>query len=408
VTQLLLGTHRALAQSLQRAAARAEAAPTEAHGGRRTALRSMDSKRSMTTISKFTRCLALLLLAGCEATAAEHHEPKEKASYLVTSPLRKDTEITKEYVSQIRAIQHIEVRALERGYLQGIYVDEGQLVKNNQKMFQIMPLLYQAELQKAQAEAEFTQIELNNTKILADGNVVSPNELALSKAKFDKAKAELALATVHRSLTEIRAPFNGIMGRFQVRQGSLVDEGELLTTLSDNSSMWVYFNVTESEYLDFKTSHAAANMPVQLLMANGQMFDQEGKVEIIEADFNNETGNIAFRATFPNPQGLLRHGETGKILMSTPMSDALLIPQQATFEVLDKRFVFVVDETNTVHSREIVIAEEMPHVYVVKSGLSEKDRILLEGLRKVKDGLQIDLDYKQPAEVLARLELPAE
>jgi membrane fusion protein (multidrug efflux system) len=198
------------------------------------------------------------------------------------------------------------------------------------------------------------------------------------------------------------------MGRFHVRQGSLVDEGELLTTLSDNRSMWVYFNVTEAEYLDLKTSEAAAQMPVKLSMANGEIFDQSGKVEIIEADFNNETGNIAFRATFPNPKGLLRHGETGKILMSTPIKNALLIPQQATFEVLDKKFVFIVDDKNIVRSREIAVAEEMPHLYVVKSGLNEHEKIVLEGLRKVKDGLEIDLDYKQPADVLARLELPAE
>jgi membrane fusion protein (multidrug efflux system) len=353
--------------------------------------------------------LSTLVFAGCHQP--EQHDHVEKGSFLVTSPLRRDTEITKEYVAQIRAIQHIEVRALEHGYLQSVFVDEGQLVKSGQKMFQIMPLLYQAELQKAQAETEFTQIEYSNTKILADGNVVSPNELALAKAKFDKAKAELSLATVHRGLTEIKAPFEGIMGRFQVRQGSLLDEGELLTTLSDNRSMWVYFNVTEAEYLDFKTSESAADMAVKLMMANGEMFDQSGKVEVIEADFNNETGNIAFRATFPNPKGLLRHGETGKVLMSTPVENALVIPQQATFEVLDKKFVFVVDEQgdkHVVHSREIVVAEEMPHVYLVKSGLSEHDKIVLEGLRKVKDGLEIDLDYKQPADVLARLELPAE
>lgn len=363
----------------------------------------------MKTTLMFTGALAMLVFVGC--SRHEQHHEVEKGSFLVTSPLRRDTEITREYVSQIRAIQHIEVRALERGYLQGIFVDEGQLVKDHQKMFQIMPLIYQAELQKAQAEAEFTQIEYTNTKLLADGNVVSPNELALAKAKYDKAKAELALATVHRGLTEIRAPFEGIMGRFQVRQGSLVDEGELLTTLSDNRSMWVYFNVTEAEYLDFKTSESAAEMPVKLLMANGAVFDQPGKVEVIEADFNNETGNIAFRATFPNPKGLLRHGETGKILMSKPVTNALVIPQQATFEVLDKKFVFVVedqDDKHVVRSREIVVAEEMPHVYLVGRGLSEHDKILLEGLRKVKDGSEIDLDYKQPADVLARLELPAQ
>jgi len=350
-------------------------------------------------------CLTALIVTACQP---EPHEHEEKGSFLVTSPLRQDTELTREYVSQIRAAQHIELRALERGYLEGIFVDEGQFVKKGQKMFQIMPLLYQAELQKAEAEAEFTEIEYTNTKLLADGNVVSPNELALAKAKFNKAKAELALAKVHRSLTEIRAPFDGIMGRFNVRLGSLLNEGELLTTLSDNRSMWVYFNVTESEYLAYKTAPNAGPMVVKLLMANGELFPELGKVETIESDFNNETGTIAFRATFANPQGLLRHGETGKIEMPVPIQNALLIPQKATFEILDKKFVFVVDDKHVVRSREIAIGQEIPHLYVVRSGLTEHDKILVEGLRKVRDGATVELDYREPKDVLARLDVPAE
>ncbi len=349
--------------------------------------------------------IALLLPIGCQREG--HHEEAEKGKFLVTNPLRKDTEITREYVSQIRAIQHIELRAQERGYLQGIYVDEGQLVKRGQKMFQIMPLLYQAELAKAEAEAEFAQIEFQNTKVLADGSVVSPNELALSRAKLNKAQAELALAKVHRDLTEIKAPFSGIMGRFQVRLGSLVDEGELLTTMSDNSTIWVYFNVTESEYLDYKArSPKDSPLAVKLLLANGLPFAHTGKVETIEADFNNATGNIAFRAAFANPDGLLRHGETGKIQMTVPVRDALLIPQKATFEILDKKYVFVVDDHDTVRAREISVANEIPHLYVVDSGLSEHDRILIDGLRKVRDGTEIAVEFQKAADVLASLELP--
>lgn len=365
--------------------------------------------QTMTQTIVGTRSVTLLALVLALACHAEQHSHHDKPKLLATSPLRQDTEVVKDYVAQVRAIQHIDVRALERGYLQGIFVDEGQHVKRGQRMFQIMPMLYQAELQKAEAEAEFTQIEYNNTKVLADGNVVSPNELALAKAKVDKTQAELSLAKVHRGLTEIRAPFDGIMDRFQVRLGSLVDEGELLTTLSDVSQVWVYFNVTEAEYLDFKSSHADEQpMPVKLLMANGKLFEQRGKVETIESDFNNETGNIAFRATFPNPNGLLRHGETGKILMSNSLPNALIIPQKATFEVLDKKFVFVIDENNTVKSREIEITVEMPQVYVVAKGLAETDTILLEGLRRVHDGAEVDIDYQKPQAVLAHLELPAE
>lgn len=349
--------------------------------------------------------LTVLLLVGCHP---KHHEHHEISKFAVTNPVRNSTDLTQEYVAQIHAIQHIEVRALERGYLQGIEVDEGQQIKRGQKMFQIMPMLFQAEVQKAQAEADLTELEYNNTKLLADKQIVSPNELALDKAKVDRAKAQLTLATRHQGLTEIRAAFSGIMGRFQVRLGSLVDEGDLLTTLSDNSSVWVYFNVTEAAYLDFKTQSRDEKPQVGLMMANGQMFKETGRVETIEADFNNETGNIAFRAVFPNPDGLLRHGETGKVVMTTRLSNALLIPQKATFDVLDKKYVFVIDEKNVVHSREIKVTNELPQLFVVGSGIDEHDKILLEGLRRVKDGTVIEVDFQKPAEVMAQLEVPAE
>lgn len=346
----------------------------------------------------------------CNTSCSNKEEEKESGvQFLVTSPLKKDTTITREYVSQIRAIQHIELRALEKGYLEKIHVDEGQFVKKGQLMFQIMPLIYNAELQKAQAEVNFVEIEYQNTKQLSDKNVVSPNELALAKAKLDKAKAELALAQVHLGFTEIKAPFDGIMDHFQVRLGSLVNEGDLLTTLSDNSEMWVYFNVPEAEYLNYKTHVTEENLlKVSLLMANNQMFEYPGVVEAIEADFNNETGNIAFRATFPNPKGLLRHGETGNVEMTVPLKNAILIPQKATFEILEKRYVFVVDKNNAVHSREITIASEMPDLYVVKSGLVETDRILLEGIRKVKDNDKINYKYEDPISVFPKLKVYVE
>ncbi|GAB3276174.1 efflux RND transporter periplasmic adaptor subunit [Larkinella harenae] len=360
----------------------------------------------MRTILMLTSLFACLFLTSC----TNHEEEKEEETeFMVTSPLQKDTLITRDYVSQIRSISHIEMRALEKGYLQKIFVDEGQFVKKGQLMFQIMPLLYQAEQQKAQAEANFAEIEYKNTKSLADSNVVSKNELALAKAKFDKAKAELSLAQVHLGFTEIRAPFDGIMDRFQVRLGSLVDEGDLLTTLSDNSKMWVYFNVPEAEYLEYKTHAQQDNLKhVNLLMANQQVFGYPGVVETIEADFNNETGNIAFRATFPNPKGLLRHGETGNIQMTLPLKNAMIIPQKATFEVLEKKYVYVVDNDNKIRSREVTIAAEMPHIFVVSSGLKKDDKILLEGLRQVKENEEIHYKFEKPASVIAHLGLYAE
>ncbi|MGZ3862969.1 MAG: efflux RND transporter periplasmic adaptor subunit [Bacteroidia bacterium] len=348
----------------------------------------------------------ILLTTGCHSKT---EEKEEEMRFLVTTPLVKDTLVTKDYVCQIKAIQHIEVRALEKGYLQKIYVDEGQFVKEGQLMFQIMPLILQAEMQKAQAEANFAEIEYLNTKRLADSNVVSKNELALLKAKFDKAKAELALAQTHLQFTEIRAPFSGIMDHFHVRLGSLVDEGDLLTTLSDNSKMWVYFNVPEAEYLNYRSQVSKDSFAkVNLLMANNQMFSHPGVVQTIEADFDNETGNIDFRATFPNPEALLRHGETGNIEMDVPFRNAIIIPQKSTFEILEKKYVFVVDKDNIVRQREITIASEMPDLYVIKGGLSGNEKIMLEGIRKVKDGEKIEYDFKDPKTVVSQLKVYVE
>ncbi len=350
--------------------------------------------------------VALLLQTSC---STKQTEEKENITFLVTNPLLKDTTVVKEYVSQIHSYQHIELRALEKGYLQDIYVDEGQLVKKGQLMFRIMPLIYEAEAQKAKAEAEYAEIEYRNTKTLADKNIVSKNELAMAKANLDKAKAELQLAKVHLSFTEIRAPFDGIMDRFQVRKGSLVDEGDLLTHLSDNSKMWVYFNVPETEYLEYmRQKQMGKQSNVKLKMANNELFDQEGIIETIEADFNNETGNIAFRATFQNPKKLLRHGETGNIEMYVPFRNALIIPQKATFEILEKKYVFVVDQNNKVHQREVKILSEMPELFVVGSGIKPNEKLLIEGIRKVKDGDKITFKFLEPNKVISNLKIYVE
>jgi membrane fusion protein (multidrug efflux system) len=356
------------------------------------------------------RILMAWSVAVVLSTVGCNHQPHEHGNtdkFQVTNPIQKDTMVFIEYVGQVSAVNHIELRSQEKGYLQEIFVDEGQFVRKGQLMFQIMPILYQAEKQKAEANVNFAEIEYQNAKHLADSNIVSKNELALAKAKLDKEKAELALAQAHLSFTQIRAPFDGIMDRFHERLGSLVEEGELLTTLSDNSKMWVYFNVPEAEYLDYALRNkTATQQQVLLQMANNQMFDQKGKVETIEADFNNETGNIAFRATFSNPDRVLRHGETGKVLMPVYLKNALIIPQKATFEILDKKYVYVIDEHNVVKSRLVTVGQEMPHLYVVTSGLTSNDRILIEGLRKVKnnDKIQVvSVDFEKVLEELNQL-----
>lgn len=360
----------------------------------------------MKRVVLFAGLCAFVCLTSC---APKKEEKEEAGKYAVTSPLRVDTSFTKEYVAQIRSVKNIEIRAQEKGFLQNIYVDEGQFVKAGQVLFKIMPKIYEAELMKAEAEATAAAIELQNTKALVEKNVVSKNEQAMAQAKLDQAKAETALAKIHLSFTEIRAPFDGTIDRLPKKLGSLIDEGELLTTLSDNSRMYAYFNVSEPEYLDYQTNvKDRGNTQVNLLLANNQPLKYMGNVETIEGEFNNETGNIAFRANFPNPERLLKNGETGKVLMTMPQKNALLIPQKATYEIQDKKYVFVVDKDNVVRSREITIGGQMPDLYLVKNGLAETDKLLLEGVQKVKDDDKIKYAFQKPEEVISHLRLKAE
>ena len=352
-------------------------------------------------------CLCVILVSGCDNS--DHSTHAELPKLEVTNPLRKNLYIPNEYVGQIHAIRHIELRAMERGYLQETFVDEGQTVRQGQPMFKLMQNHYLAEVAKARAEASVLRIEYDNTKALSDQNIVSVNELSLAKAELDKANADVTMAETHLAWTNIEAPFDGIMNRLEVRNGSLVEEGEVLTTLSDTSSMWVYFNLHEAEYLDYVSGKTKqSNIKVQLKLANGKLFNQTGIIETIVADFDNKTGNIEFRATFPNPDNILRHGQTGNVLMLTPYMNALVIPQKATFEVLDKTFVYIVNAQGVLEQRLITVAAELPHVYIVKDGLRESDTVLLEGFRKVHKGQQIEADFRAAEQVVAGLNLYAE
>ncbi|CAD0002699.1 efflux RND transporter periplasmic adaptor subunit [Flavobacterium chungangense] len=360
----------------------------------------------MKRIVVLTGLIALVCLTSC---TSKKEEKEEAEKFTVTNPVRIDTSFTKEYVSQIRSVRNIEIRAQEKGFLQNIYVDEGQFVKAGQILFRIMPKMYEAELLKAQAEQKAAEIELLNAKTLADKNIVSKNEQAVALAKVQSAKAEVALAKLHLSFTEIRAPFDGTIDRIPLKLGSLIDEGELLTSLSDNSQMFAYFNVSEPEYLQYQTNvKDRAENKVNLLLANGESFKYKGKVELIESEFDNETGNIAFRARFANNGKLLRNGETGKVQMLVPLKNAVVIPQKATYEIQDKKYVFVVGKNNKVSSKEITITGEIPDLYVISSGITENDKILLEGVQKVKEDDKINYGYIAPQKVIKNLRLKAE
>jgi membrane fusion protein (multidrug efflux system) len=385
--------------------------------------------------------LSLLTLSGCGHRDGEKHEEHHKV--VVTSPMVKDVVTTQQFVCQIHSSRHIEIRALENGYLEEIPIHEGQTVKKDQVLFQIMPTLYQAKLKAEEAEAQLAQIEYDNTAKLYQKQVVSAPELALANAKLAKAIAKVTLAKAELNFATIKAPFDGIIDMQRLQQGSLIAEGDKLTTLSDNSTMWVYFNVPEARYLEYK-ENPDKELKVELVLANGKKFPQLGKINAIEADFNNETGNIAFRADFPNPDRLLRHGQTGTVHLISTVKDALVIPQRATYEILAKKYVYVVDneppkietkphdehgakpdehasakheakheqktktEEGYVHQREIVILNELDDIYLLKEGLQPSEKIVLEGVQQVRDGQVVEYEFLEPAKSLTDLKYHAE
>jgi membrane fusion protein (multidrug efflux system) len=347
------------------------------------------------------------------ASAAEEPEQEphhEQRKIVVTSPKVMDVTIPQPYVCQIHSRRHIDVCALDSGYLAEVLVSEGQMVKKGDLMFKILPVLYQARLDAEAAEAQLAKLEYDYSKKLAAKNVVSENEVKLAQAKLAKAKAKVELAQAEMDFTFIRAPFDGIVDRLHNFLGSLIDEGELLTTLSDNSVMWVYFNVPEADYLEYMAGRAthAQDERIELVLANHEKFSEVGKIGAIEAKFNNEIGTVPFRADFPNPDRLLRHGQTGTVLISRVQKDAIVIPQRATFELLDKLYVYVVDEEDVVHRRQITYEHEKDDIYIIKTGLTATDKIILEGGRDVRDGEKIEYEFLKPEEILPNQKFRAE
>ena len=353
-----------------------------------------------------------MLLTAC---TAKKEEVVEVQTLEVSTPISLDTTIHQEFVADIHAVQNVEIRARVKGYLDRIFVDEGKQVKRGQVMFTINSQEYVADqaraksvLSQASAELKAEELTLVNTRLLVDKNVISKNQLAISLAKVDglKAKCEEALAHVRAAElkvenSNIRAPFEGIVDRLPFKRGSLVDEGTLLTTLSDNQNVFAYFNVSEQEYLAFSEQDGVnKSASVDLVLANGEKYSEKGLVETIEGEFDKNTGNIAFRARFANPNKLLRHGASGKVQLPKKVTDYWAIPQKSVFEIQEKSYVFVKDAVGIVKMKSIVPDLRIPHFYLVKNGFSSKDTILIEGIQLVKQGQKIKSTFKSMRQLL--------
>jgi len=325
-------------------------------------------------------------------------------TFPVGHPGREDAAYEREYVGEVHALRRADVRARIEGRIEAVAVDEGQTVEANQVLFTLNDERLQQELRQARAavasaaaELKAAQTERASTKILLDKNVVSTAEMALIDARIDGLAAELeaaraaeARAAIDLSYAEIRAPFAGVVNRLPRKVGSMVDQGELLTTVTNASEILVYFRVPESEYLEFVAPRGSERADeISFVLVSGERLPATGVVDAVETEIDRGTGTIAFRARFPNQGGLLKHGSSGKVLVKSILNDALTVPQKSTFEVQDQLYVYVVEPDGTARARRIVPRLRLDQTFVVESGLAPDDRFILDGVQKVRDGTQV-------------------
>ncbi|GGB26396.1 RND transporter [Puia dinghuensis] len=306
-----------------------------------------------------------------------------------------------DFPASVQGTRDVEIKPQVDGYITAIEVDEGAHVQKGQPMFIIDRKPFeeqlnnaQAALQAAQASEVNAQINVDKLKPLVENKVVSDVQLRSAEAQYNTAKAAVTQAQaavesarINLGFTTITAPGDGYVGTIPYKTGSLVTKqaNVALTTVSETKDMRVYFSMSEPDFLQFKEKYPGNTVadkvkqmpPVQLLLADNSIYPQPGKVEIVEGQFDKTVGAIKFRATFPNPQGFLRSGSTGKVRIPTTYKSVLAIPQDATFELQGKVFVYMVADSNKIVTRPLDIAGRTTHYYFVSDGVKAGDKIVL-------------------------------
>ena len=367
----------------------------------------MKLKLSIQTIACAILCISLFSCKG-KNTQGMGGFARE---YAVMTLQPSEMEWFSNYPARIKGRQDIEIRPNVSGFLTELLVDEGSLVKKGDVLFVVDTIPYKAALKIAEANVEAAKASTETARLTAENKrelqkkgiiseydlQMAENDYASAQAQLAQAEAQLVNARNNDSYTRVTSPLTGIVGSIPYRVGSLVSSATAtpLTTVSDNSEMYVYFSMTEKQIMEMAHQYGANNFlsklpAVSLKLADGTTYPIKGKIETVSGIIDTQTGSSSMRATFKNPDRLLRSGGTGNILIPMKNDKALLIPQKATYEIQDKKFVYVLNDDSTVKSTEITIASiDNGKEYMVLSGLKEGDRIVIEGVNSLKDGMPI-------------------
>ena len=358
--------------------------------------------------------LFAVVLQGCGSSEAKNEEATVQTPVVPVLTLQIDSAVTyKEYTASLEGKINVEIRSQVDGYLNKIFIDEGSYVHAGQPLFKIDDHTYQEQLNTATASLHAAEANMNNAQIEVDkltplvkNNVISDVQLKTAqssynamKASVELAKASIASARINLNFTLIKAPVNGYIGRIPKRIGNLVSKNDQqgLTTLSDIEEVYAYFSMSESEFLHFNQLVPGNSLekkisrlpPLSLVMADGIVYPHKGKLDLVNGQFDKSTGAISLRATFPNPEKLLRSGNTGKIRMEERQSAVLLVPIAATIDQQEKTFVYIVGDSNKIKRQAIIISAKSGNNYIIKEGIKPGDRIVTAGFETLTEGSAI-------------------
>jgi membrane fusion protein, multidrug efflux system len=376
-----------------------------------------DFQRVQTFIRKYIILIigisVMALLAACNSTSGSEGMsfPVQSLPVITLKPLPATS--YQEFNASIEGSKDIEIRPQVDGTLEKIYVDEGAYVKRGQPLFYVNSRIYQEQVNNAMAnlsaaKANLSQAQINVTKLapLVQNNVISDVQLKTAQAAYDAAAAVVSQsqamvqqAQINLGYTLIKAPVEGYIGRIPFKIGSLVGTAtaEALTVLSETKDVYAYFSLSEKDFLQFENEFSGATVqekikkmpPVELVLADNSVYIHKGNVQLVSGQFNNSMGAISFRATFRNNDGLLRSGITGKIRVPHTVASTLIVPQESTFELQDKVFVFTLSDSNKVSGVPVSITGKNGNYYFVNAGIRTGEKIVYTGLDRLRDGMVI-------------------
>jgi membrane fusion protein (multidrug efflux system) len=354
------------------------------------------------------------VLFSCKSSsdnAGGYEMPPQELPVITVSSIPATT--YQEYTASLQGRKDIEIRPQVDGYIDKIYVDEGARVRRGQSLFHINDRPYREQLNSAKASLAAAKANLANAQInvskltpLVQNNVISDVQLKTAQAAYSAAEANVAQAEavvqsaqINIGYALVKAPADGYIGKIPLKTGSLVGTttAEPLTVLSETKEVYAYFSLSENDFMEFKNQFPGntieekiKQMPaVDLVLADNSVYPEKGKIEVAEGQFDRTTGTINFRATFPNANGVLRSGNTGKIRIAKNLTNTIVIPQEATYELQDKIFVFAVADSNKVVSKPLTITATSGNYYLVQSGVNAGEKIVYTGLDRLRDGAVI-------------------